>query len=160
MEIYYEHKISIPLKTFHHSFFVDVSIDKVWDFYTDLHHLEIITPKRLDFRIIESSSNKITLGQTAYFSSKLLTRMTWKTKITACKPYTYVDEMNNSIFKHWKHTHVFHKINENQTKISDEIEFELQYGLIGKMFEWYALDKLKKIFSHRQQATIEALSNP
>ena len=54
----------------------------------------------------------------------------------------------------------FIKINENQTKITDEIEFELQYGFIGKMFEWYALDKLKQIFAHRQQATIEYLSNP
>ena len=147
------------MKTFHHSFVVDVPVDKVWDFYTDLHHLEIITPKRLDFKIIESSSNKITLGQTAYFSSKLLTRITWKTKITACKPYTYVDEMSNALFKHWKHTHVFHKIDKNQTKITDEIEFELQYGFIGKMFEWYALGKLEKIFAHRQQTTIEYLSN-
>ena len=147
------------LKTFSHSFVVDVPIDKVWDFYTDLHHLEIITPKRLDFKIIETSSSKIKSGQTAYFSSKLLTRMTWRTKITVCKPYTYVDEMSNTIFKHWKHTHVFHKINENQTKVTDKIEFELQYGLLGKMFEWYALDKLKKIFAYRQHATINSLSN-
>ena len=160
LEIYYKHYISIPLKIFHHSFVIEVPIDKVWNFYTDLHHLEIITPKRLDLKIIESSSNKITLGQTAYFSSKLLTRITWKTKITACKPYTYVDEMSNTIFKRWKHTHVFHKINENQTKVTDKIEFELQYGFIEKLFEWYALDKLKKIFAHRQQATINALSNP
>ncbi len=52
LEIYYEHKISIQLKTFHHSFAVDVHIDKAWDFYTDLHHLEVITPKRLDLKII------------------------------------------------------------------------------------------------------------
>ena len=147
------------MRTFHHSFVVDAPIDKVWNFYTDLHHLEIITPKRLDLKIIESNSNKITLGQTASFSSKLLTRISWKTKITACKPYIYVDEMSNTLFKRWKHTHVFHKINQNQTKVKDEIEFELQYGFIGKMFEWYALDKLKKIFAHRQQATINALSN-
>ena len=147
------------MKTFNHFFTVDASIGKVWDFYTDLHHLEIITPKRLDFKIIESSSNKITMGQTAYFSSKILTRMTWKTKITTCKPYTYVDEMSNTIFKRWKHTHVFHKINENQTRITDKIEFELQYGFIGKMFEWYALDKLEKIFAYRQQATIKALGD-
>jgi len=147
------------LKIFHHSFLVDASIDKVWNFYTDLHHLQVITPKELDFKIIESNSNKITLGQTAYFSSKILTRITWKTKITACKPYTYVDEMSNALFKSWRHTHVFHKINENQTRITDEIEFELQYGFIGKMFEWYAQDKLKKIFAHRQQATMKALSN-
>ena len=107
LEIYYDRNTSIPLKTFHHSFVVEVPIDKVWDFYTDLRHLEVITPKRLDLKIIESSSNKITLGQTAYFSSKILTRITWKTKITACKPYTYVDEMSNLLFKYWKHTHVF-----------------------------------------------------
>ena len=147
------------MKTFHHSFVVDAPIDKVWDFYTDLHHLEVITPKRLDFKIMESSSSRITLGQTASFSSKLLTRITWKTKITAYKPYTYVDEMSNTIFKRWKHTHVFHKIHENQTKVNDEIEFELQYGFIGKMFEWYALDKLGNIFAHRQQATIKALND-
>jgi len=67
--------------------------------------------------------------------------------------------MSNAIFKSWRHIHVFHKINENQTRITDEIEFELQYGTIGKMFEWYALGKLKKIFAHRQQATIEYLRN-
>ena len=67
--------------------------------------------------------------------------------------------MSNALFKYWRHTHVFCKINENQTKVTDEIEFELQYGVIGKMFERYALDKLKKIFAHRQQATINALSN-
>ncbi len=99
------------------------------------------------------------MGQIASFSSKLLTRVTWNTKITACKPYTYVDEMNNhALFKHWKHTHVFHKINENQTKIEDGIEFELRYGFIGKMFEWYAQDKLKQIFAHRQSETIKALT--
>ena len=32
--------------------------------------------------------------------------------------------------------------------------------LLEKCFEWYALGKLKKIFAHRQQATIEYLSNP
>jgi len=139
---------------------VDAPVGKVWDFYTDLHHLQVITPKRLDLKIIETSSNKITLGQTAYFSSKLLTRMTWKTKITACKPYTYVDEMSNALFKRWRHTHVFHKINENQTRVTDEIQFELQYGFIGKMFEWYAINKLHQIFAHRKHATIKALGNP
>ncbi|MGH1569298.1 MAG: hypothetical protein ACRBBZ_09035, partial [Nitrosopumilus sp.] len=72
---------------------------------------------------------------------------------------TYVDEMSNTLFKRWKHTHVFHKINENQTKVTDEIEFELQYGFIGRIFERYAFDELKKIFVHRQQATIKNLND-
>ena len=147
----------MQLKKFNHSFLVDAPVEKAWDFYTDLHHLQVITPKKLDLKIIESSDKKITMGQTASFSSKIITRITWKTKITFCKPYRYVDEMSNSLFKRWKHTHVFDKINENQTKITDEIEFELQYGFVGRMFEWYALARLKKIFAHRQQATIKAL---
>ena len=139
---------------------MDAPIDKVWDFYTDLHHLEVITPKRLDLKILETSSNKISQGQTASFSSKLLTRVTWNTRITACKPYSYTDEMSNhTLFKYWRHTHTFHKINENQTRIEDEIAFELRYGFVGKIFEWYALDKLKKIFAHRQQETIKTLNN-
>jgi ligand-binding SRPBCC domain-containing protein len=147
------------MKTFKHSFVVDAPIGKVWDFYTDLHHLEIITPKEIGFKIIKSNSDKITQGQKACLSGKLLTRTTWKTKITFCKPYTYVDEMSEGLFKHWKHTHNFYKITENQTRITDEIEFELLFGFIGKLFERYAQDRLGKIFAYRQNATIEALSN-
>ena len=149
----------MALKRFNHSFIVDAPIDKTWEFYTDLHHLLVITPKKLDLRILECSSKKITLGQTAFFSSKIITRITWKTKITFCSPFRYVDEMSNAFFKQWKHTHVFHKINENQTRIDDEIEFTLQYGFIGKMFEWYAMDSLKRIFTHRQKATINVLKD-
>ena len=151
--------ISKSLKTFHHSFLIESSLDKVWEFYTDLSHLQVITPKRLDLRITESSGEKITLGQTASFSSKIITRMTWKTRITFCEPYRYVDEMSNGLFKRWKHTHIFSKTDTGQTRVSDEIEFELQFGFLGRMFEWYALDRLGKIFSHRQQATIKALEN-
>ncbi len=147
----------MQLKKFNHSFLVDAPVENAWSFYTDLNHLQVITPKKLDLRIMESSGKKIIMGQTASFSSKIITRITWKTKITFCKPYRYVDEMNNSLFKYWKHTHVFDKINENQTRITDEIDFELQYGFVGRMFEGYALQKLKKIFAHRQQATIKAL---
>jgi len=147
------------LKTFRHSFVVDVPIDKVWEFYTNLQHLSIITPKEMDFKIIESNSDQITQGQTACLSSRLLTRITWKTKITSCKPYTYVDEMSEGLFKHWKHTHVFQKIIENQTRVIDEIEFELPFRYIGKLFERYAQDRLEKIFAYRKRATIKALNN-
>jgi ligand-binding SRPBCC domain-containing protein len=147
------------LKIFKHSFVVNAPIDKVWDFYTDLRHLEAITPKKIGLKIIESDSNQITQGQIACLSGKLLTQITWKAEITLCKPYTYVDEMSEGLFKHWKHTHIFHKINENQTRVIDKIEFELPCGFIGKLFERYAQDRLGKIFAYRQMATIKALIN-
>jgi len=52
------------------------------------------TPKEIGFKIIESDCDKITQGQTVHLSGKLLTKITWKSKIIFCKPYTYVDEMS------------------------------------------------------------------
>jgi hypothetical protein len=41
--------------------------------------------------------------------------------------------------------------------VIDEIDFELHYGLLGRMLEGYAHSQLGKIFAHRKQATIGAL---
>jgi hypothetical protein len=41
--------------------------------------------------------------------------------------------------------------------VIDEIDFELQYGFLGRMFEGYAYRQLEQIFEHRKQATIKAL---
>jgi ligand-binding SRPBCC domain-containing protein len=147
------------LKTFNHSFVVNAPVEKVWNFYNYLHHLEVITPREMCFKILESNGDQITQGQTASLSGKLVIRIKWKTKITFCKPYIYVDEMNKGLFKHWKHTHIFQEINERQTRVTDKIEFELPFGFIRKLFEGYTQDRLGKIFAYRQEATLIALNN-
>jgi ligand-binding SRPBCC domain-containing protein len=65
--------------------------------------------------------------------------------------------MSKGIFKIWKHVHIFREIDEGDTEVIDEIEFELPNRLIGKIFERYACNKLEKIFEYRKQATIKAL---
>jgi ligand-binding SRPBCC domain-containing protein len=44
-----------------------------------------------------------------------------------------------------------------QTEIIDEIEFELPYGILGKLFEGYTYKQLQNIFEHRKIATVKAL---
>ncbi len=65
--------------------------------------------------------------------------MTWHSKVTFLKAYEYVDEMLVGQFKKWRHLHKFRNIDGKQTEIIDEIEFELPYGILGKLFEGYAL---------------------
>ena len=60
-------------------------------------------------------------------------------------------------FKKWRHSHKFHDIDGKQTETVDEIEFELPYGIFGKLFEDYACKQLHKIVEHRKVATIKAL---
>ena len=86
-------------------------------------------------------------------------RITWHSKILFLKPHEYVDEMLDGPFKKWRHVHKFRKVDEKQTQVIDEIEFELPYGILGKLFEGYAYKQLQQTFEHRKVATIKALEN-
>jgi ligand-binding SRPBCC domain-containing protein len=149
------------LQNFKHQFIVNCPVERVWEFYTDVKHLEIITPKETDLKIINFTSQNIVQGQEIWCSGKIITkirRTVWHSKITFLKPYEYIDEMLAGPFKKWRHLHKFHDIDRKQTEVVDEIEFELPYGIFGKLFlEGYAYRQLHKIFEYRKIATIRAL---
>jgi len=152
-------KISEYLHIFRHSFIVKSPIERVWHFYTDVMHLEIITPKQIDLKIINATSPNIVQGQEIWCSGKIIAkrRMSWHSKITFLKRYEYVDEMLSGPFKKWRHLHKFQNIDEKLTEVIDEIEFELPYGMLGKLFDGYAYKQLQNIFEYRKIATIRAL---
>lgn len=145
------------MKKFLHSFVVPADIDRVWEFYTDIGHLEVITPPHMRLRVVKSSTgSKLQQGTEVWLEGNLVVKSAWHSRITKLKPYVYVDEMLEGRFKTWKHTHAFERAGGG-TKVIDEIEFELRYGLLGGMLEGYAYRQLEKIFAHRKTATIEAL---
>lgn len=149
------------MRTFRNSFIVKGSIERVWDFYTDVKHLETITPDKIDLKIINATNERIVLGQEIWISGKIITkiRSTWHSKITLAQPYEYVDEMLTGPFRKWKHTHKFYNITGKQTEIEDIVEFELPYGIIGRLLEGYAYKQIQNIFEHRKIATLNALEN-
>jgi ligand-binding SRPBCC domain-containing protein len=151
------------LRTFRHSFIVKSPIEKVWHFYTDVRHLETITPKEMELKIVNTTSQNIIQGQEILASSKIFEKMkirrtmTWHSKITFLKKYEYIDEILAGPFKKWRHLHKFHSIDGKQTEIIDEIEFELPYGILGKLFEGYTYKQLQNIFGYRKIATVKAV---
>ena len=59
-------------------------------------------------------------------------------------------------------TFIYHRnsINDQkQTEVLDEINFEIPYGRVGKLFEGYAYTQLQKLFDHRKAATIRTLQD-
>lgn len=146
------------MKKFKQEFIVYSNIEKVWKFYTDINHLKIITPPNLNLKIIKTSSQLITEGQEIIIEGKIgIFKRKWNSKITYLKPYQYIDEMINGPFKRWKHNHIFQKINENETQITDEIEFGISFGIIGRLLEMIAFSNLIKIFEYRKKTTKEKL---
>src|ERR687896_484597 len=154
-------RISIELKLFRSSFRISCALERVWEFYTDVNHLKIVTPKELDLNELDYTSRKFTLGTEFRIEGKILfQKREWHSVITSIRPYEYVDIMLSGPFKRWKHFHKFlYDIEQNQTEVVDEVEFELPYGLVGKMFEGFASEQLRKIFDHRRRMTIKKLVN-
>ena len=148
------------MAAFSDRFMVKTSIDKVWDFYTDVKHLELITPKDMKLMIINTTSDRIIQGQEIWISAKIFTRTrTWHSKITFLKLYEYTDEMITGPFKRWIHLHKFYSIDGKRTQIINEIDFRLPYGILGRLLEVYVYNQLKKIFEHRKLITIKVLES-
>ena len=149
------------MRTFRQSFIIECPIERVWHFYTDVKHLETITPKGIELKIIRTTNQNIVQGQEIWVSGKIFKkmgrRMKWHSKITFLKSHEYTDEMLSGPFKKWRHLHRFHNIGGKQTEIIDEVEFELPYGVLGKLIEGYAYKQLQDIFEYRKITAIKAL---
>lgn len=146
------------LRRFSHSFAVDAPIDRVWAFYTDIGHLEVITPPEMKLTVVKCTTGRqLVEGTEVWLEGNLVAKSRWHSKITRLRPYMYVDEMLEGRFRVWKHTHTFEQVADGKTKVIDEIDFELRYGPLGKVFEGYAEKQLAGIFAHRKDATVKAL---
>ena len=147
------------LSKFIHKFIINEDIERVWEFYTDIRHLEIITPKKLNLKIINTTNQKIILGQETTISAKIIIiERIWHSKITFFQQYEYIDEMVEGPFIKWKHTHKFKRINNNKTEIIDKVEFSLPYGIFGKIGSIFFTIILRQLFEHRKDETIKYLS--
>jgi ligand-binding SRPBCC domain-containing protein len=158
------HTYSTILQAFKHTFVVNSYIDRVWEFYTDINHLEIITPSEMKLKVTNATSQKLSQGSEIWLEGKLMISMRrWHSIIKSLSPYQYVNELLTGLFKMWRHSHKFYALNINnnqkQTEVIDEVYFEIPYGPIGKLFEAYAYSRIKKLFDHRKAATIRALED-
>ena len=144
------------MRKFRHVFTVNADIDRVWEFYTDIGHLQVISPPHMQLRLVKSTHQKLVQGSEVWLTGILVTRSNWHSRITSLAPYEYLDEMLTGRFRVWKHLHGFRNIGD-RTEVIDEVDFELHYGMLGRIFEGYVHSKLEKIFAHRKQDTIKAL---
>ena len=152
------------MKHFYHEFEVDCDIDKVWKFYTNIGHLEVISPDEIKLNLVHCSDEILRKDTVACFSGKLIINANWCSRITFFEKYEYVDEMVRNEnrappFKIWKHRHTFKELNYRKTRVIDQIQFELPYGFLGKVLESFILFKISNIFKHRKLMTIEYLGS-
>ena len=145
------------MKIFKHDSTVVCDIDSVWDFFTDSNHFEKISPRNLSELLLKATNQKLSLGTEVWISTSLFVTREWHSKIIKFEPYEHVDKMQGGIFTSWTHTHKFTSINNTQTKISDEIVFQMPFGIVGRIIEMILLRKLRTFFEYRTIKTKQIL---
>jgi ligand-binding SRPBCC domain-containing protein len=139
--------------------FLPVALETAWEFFSDPHNLQQITPVWLDFKITHTIPDKMVAGMIIRYRLKTLFQLptTWITEIThVAEPYFFVDEMRLGPYRFWHHQHRFIE-KSGGIEMHDTVHYALKFGLLGQILHNMIIgNKLNEIFDYRRTA-LEAI---
>jgi ligand-binding SRPBCC domain-containing protein len=139
--------------TIHREQWVPRPIDEVFEFFSDAHNLEAITPPKLNFHVLTPAPIDLKTG--ALIDYKLRINgipIRWITRIDEWNPpYGFVDTQLKGPYKLWRHSHEF--ISENNgTRMIDHVRYKLPFGLLGTLVHaLWVKHNVESIFAYREK---------
>lgn len=136
--------------------------DEVWSFFGSETNLEAITPKYLNFKVLEKTTPSLEKGTLLdYRLSVHGIPMRWQTEITEWSPpKSFADRQTRGPYKLWSHTHTFEPLGSG-TLIRDRVVYELPLKWLGSLAgDWMVRRDLKVIFDFRQKVIGEKYGTP
>ena len=146
------------MKIYEKSSLIACDIEELFAFHLDFNNLKAITPKdtkvtMLDPMFVPKEGDVLRLRATKNFIPS-----TWEVKIqTIKKPSLLVDVALKSPFKSWVHSHIFTRLEDGVCELTDRVEYELPFGFIGELFDFFIQKELAKMFALRHDVTKEIL---
>lgn len=130
-----------------------ITLDQAWDFFSSPANLKAITPKKMQFEILDDyQGEKMYEGQIInYFVRPLFNiPMRWTTEITHVKDREYfIDEQRFGPFALWHHKHFFKAI-PGGIEMTDFLHYAIPVGIIGRIANSMMVSaQLKEIFDYR-----------
>ncbi len=69
----------------------------------------------------------------------------------------FADRMVKGPFSYWLHRHIVEPVSENESILTDDIEYALPLGAVGNFFGgWFARRELERLFEFRHDVTRQA----
>lgn len=137
---------------------VNLSIEKAWEFFSNPKNLSEITPKDMGFIIKNNPPEKMYEGLMIAYTVKPLLGIptTWVTEITHVQKEKYfVDEQRIGPYKMWHHEHFFEP-KDGGTLTKDIIHYAVPFGIFGKLAHpLFIKKKLQQIFDYRSKVLQE-----
>lgn len=137
--------------------FVDCTLEELFDFHLDVNNLKAITPDNIQITFLEENFTPKENGVLKIKTVKNLLPIKWEVKIEKLqRPNILVDLALKSPFKYWKHSHVFTK-KGNMCELRDIVEYELPFGKVGGLFDFFIKKELDAMFTFRHNKTKKLL---
>jgi len=148
------------MKTFEKiSMIKNCTVEELFDFHIDVSNLKKITPPGTKVELLNKDFTPFEGGILNIKTIKNFIPTTWQVKIEKLqKPDILVDIALKSPFKYWEHSHVFTQ-KGNVCELKDIIKYELPFGKVGELFDFFIQNELKKMFEFRHQVTKEILAS-
>ena len=136
---------------------IDSDIKTVFDFFSNPENLSLITPPKLNFKILTPVPIKMKEGQLIDYTIKILGfNIRWRTIITDFLPLNcFIDQQLKGPYSMWHHTHDFEEL-DGSVKMIDTINYVMPFGFIGRIVNaiWVKKD-LDNIFKYRKKVIDE-----
>jgi ligand-binding SRPBCC domain-containing protein len=143
----------MKIYTIKRSQYIPVSLQEAWNFFANPANLSIITPSRMNFRIIYSSGGETMFaGKLIQYKINVFPLITtnWLTEITQVHHHRYfIDEQRTGPYALWHHEHHF-KETTGGVEMIDEVMYAIPYGIIGRLANWLFVGRMvNAIFDFR-----------
>lgn len=139
-----------------------INLNEAWDFLSSPNNLELITPKSMDFNIIDWDKKKAYPGQIIQYTVKpiLGIKINWVTEITQVRDKEFfIDEQRFGPYTFWHHKHFIKEI-EGGVIMEDVIHYKPPFGFVGVLLNFLFINsKLNSIFMHRELELIKTFGN-
>jgi len=141
---------------------LNIDIEEAWNFFSAPVNLSLITPPKMDFKILsELTGKEISEGMKIDYTLKPLfgLRLHWQTEICkVSKRNFFTDRQTKGPYKIWEHTHTFRKVNGG-VLMNDILKYQMPFGFVGELVHIFLVRKeIDKIFSYRKKV-LENLFN-
>ena len=132
---------------------IDKPIDEVFSFFSDPENLALITPEKLNFKILTPVPIKMKDGQLIDYTIELFKKeIRWRTLITEYDfPKMFIDQQIKGPYSLWHHKHSFKDCGD-YIEMVDDVSYAIPFGFIGRIVNFLFIEReLNYIFNYRKK---------
>ncbi|MGI8428969.1 MAG: SRPBCC family protein [Solirubrobacteraceae bacterium] len=139
---------------------LDRPLDEVFQFFSQAHNLERITPSWLNFKVLSREPIEMHAGTVIEYRLRLYgVPFRWSSRIESWEPdHGFADRQVRGPYRLWHHRHEFAADGEG-TVVRDHVEYALPFGVLGELAHAaFVRRDLRRIFDFRHRAASRLLA--